>query len=209
MSGRHFLLALAMVTSVVTGTQAAPRLVATRSAPALPAWSEFCEQHALECALDSAEPEVILLVPDTLELIESVNRYVNHAIAPRGDIDHWGKIDHWDLPTDGQGDCEDYQLLKRKLLVEAGLPRRALRMTVVIDDTGQGHAVLTLRTAAGDLILDNKVDAVLPAAEVGYEFIKRESSNAVEWLFLEPEAQTAVAAMAHGDNHSSTLQAAR
>ena len=146
MWGRHFLLALAMVASVVTGTQAAPRLVATRSAPALPAWTEFCEQHASECALDLAEPEAILLDPETLEMVEAVNRHVNHAVAPRGDIDHWGKIDRWDLPTDGPGDCEDYQLLKRKLLVEAGLPRRALRMTVVIDDTGQGHAVLTART---------------------------------------------------------------
>ena len=134
MSGRHFLLALAMVASVVTGTQAAPRLVATRSAPALPAWTEFCEQHASECAIDLAEPEAILLDPETLEMVEAVNRHVNHAVAPRGNIDHWGKIDRWDLPTDGQGDCEDYQLLKRKLLVEAGLPRRALRMTVVIDD---------------------------------------------------------------------------
>jgi len=60
------------------------------------------------------------------------------------------------------GDCEDYQLLKRKLLVEAGLPRRAMRMTVVIDDIDEGHALLTVRTDAGDLILDNKVDAVLP-----------------------------------------------
>ena len=71
-------------------------------------------------------------------------------------------------------------MLKRKLLVEAGLPRRVLRMTVVID-AGQGHAVLTL-------ILDNRVDAVLPAAEVGYEFINRESSHMIGRLVLEPRA---------------------
>ena len=82
-------------------------------------------------------------------------------------------------------------------------------MTVVTDDTGQGHAVLTVRTAASDLILDNTVDAALPAAEAGYEFIKRESSHALGWLFLDPEAQITVAAMARGDNHSSTLQASR
>jgi predicted transglutaminase-like cysteine proteinase len=100
------------------------------------------------------------------------------------------------LPTDGEGDCEDYQLLKRKHLVEAGLPRRAMRMTVVLDETGQGHAVLTIRTADGDLILDNRVDAVLRVHEVAYEFIKRESSHAVGWLFLEREAAVAVVAMA-------------
>jgi predicted transglutaminase-like cysteine proteinase len=36
------------------------------------------------------------------------------------------------LAEDGFGDCEDYQLLKRHLLAEAGLPRRAMRMTVVV-----------------------------------------------------------------------------
>jgi predicted transglutaminase-like cysteine proteinase len=100
------------------------------------------------------------------------------------------------LPTDGMGDCEDYQLLKRKLLVEAGLPRRAMRMTVVIDDIDEGHAVLTVRTGAGDLILDNKVDAVLPWHEVKYEFIKRESSRSAEWLFLQREERTDMIAMA-------------
>jgi len=40
------------------------------------------------------------------------------------------------------------------------------------------------------------VDAVLPSAEVGYEFIKRESSHSVGWLFLEREPAIAVVAMA-------------
>ena len=111
-------------------------------------------------------------------------------------MDHWGTIDRWDLPIDGQGDCEDYQLLKRKFLVDAGLPRRAMRMTVVIDETGQGHAVLTIRTDQGDLILDNKAEAVLRLDEVSYQFIQRESPNAIGWLFLEREAVGAVVVMA-------------
>ena len=106
---------------------------------------------AAQCAVDASEPEVIPLGSETLELIVAVNRYVNRLIAPRRDIDHSGRIDHWDFPADGEGDCEDYQLLKRRMLVEAGLPRRAMRMTVVIDETGEGHAVLTIRTAKGDL----------------------------------------------------------
>src|SRR4051812_15873499 len=67
-----------------------------------------------------------------------------------------GKIDQWDLPSDGYGDCEDYQLLKRKLLVEAGLPRRAVRMTIGIDEMEKGHALLTVRTPGEDLIVDNR-----------------------------------------------------
>ena len=94
------------------------------------------------------------------------------------DMDHWGTADKWDIPTDGYGDCEDYQLLKRKMLVQAGLPRRAMRMTVVLDEKREGHAVLTLKTNRGDLILDNKTDDVLAWRDTGYVFVKRESQDA-------------------------------
>jgi predicted transglutaminase-like cysteine proteinase len=43
------------------------------------------------------------------------------AIRPLTDQEHWGIEDRWDYPDDGYGDCEDYQLLKRKLLASAGL----------------------------------------------------------------------------------------
>mgnify|MGYP002654042283 CR=1 FL=1 len=92
--------------------------------------------------------------------------------------------DRWDLAEDGSGDCEDFQLLKRHLLAKAGLPRRAMRMTVVIDEKGEGHAVLTLLTDRGDLVLDNKTSAVLPWHQTGYTFIKRESQDAIAWVSL-------------------------
>ena len=69
-------------------------------------------------------------------------------------------------------------------LAEAGLPRRAMRMTVVIDEKGEGHAVLTLITDRGDLVLDNKTNAILPWHKTGYVFIKRESQDAVAWVSL-------------------------
>jgi predicted transglutaminase-like cysteine proteinase len=53
-------------------------------------------------------------------------------------------------------------LLKRKLLAERGLPRRAMRMTVVLDENRAGHAVLMVRTDRGDFILDNQRATVLP-----------------------------------------------
>jgi predicted transglutaminase-like cysteine proteinase len=113
-----------------------------------------------------------------------VNRQVNEAIRPLSDQEHWGVGDRWDLPTDGAGDCEDYQLLKRKLLVEAGFPARALRITVVIDDEGEGHAVLMVRTDRGDFILDNKRNAVLPWHQTGYVYVKREGQDSASWVSL-------------------------
>jgi predicted transglutaminase-like cysteine proteinase len=115
----------------------------------------------------------------------SVNRRVNAAVRSVTDDEHWGVPDRWDLPADGLGDCEDYQLLKRKLLAEAGLPRRAMRITVVVDEAGEGHAVLMIRTDRGDFILDNKTNAVLPWHATGYVFIKREGqSSAAAWVSL-------------------------
>jgi len=55
------------------------------------------------------------------------------------------------LATDGHGDCEDYALLKRKLLLQAARPRPALLITVARDRNGDGHAVLTVkRQSQGD-----------------------------------------------------------
>ncbi len=148
------------------------------------AWVKFCEQFPDECAVDSAEPAVITLTQDTCNTIVSVNRNVNRRIKPVTDKVHWGLVDRWEFPDDGMGDCEDFQLLKRKLLVERGLPRRALRMTVVIDEIGEGHAVLMVRTDRGDFILDNKIQAVVPWNQTGYVFVKREGQNGAAWVAL-------------------------
>ena len=86
--------------------------------------------------------------------------------------------------TSGRGDCEDYALLKRKRLAEAGLPRRAMLMTVVIDEENAGHAVLMIRTDRGDFVLDNKRNAILPWSQTGYVYVKRESQYRTGWTSL-------------------------
>ena len=53
------------------------------------------------------------------------------------DMDHWGVIEKWSLPTDGYGDCEDYVLMKRKMLIDAGWPREALLITVALTNEVQ------------------------------------------------------------------------
>jgi predicted transglutaminase-like cysteine proteinase len=148
------------------------------------AWTEFCRNYAGECTLDTAEPAEITLTPKIWQTITTTNRRVNANIKPVTDQEHWGLADRWDLAEDGSGDCEDYQLLKRKLLADAGLPRRAMRMTVVIDEKNEGHAVLMVRTDRGDFVLDNKTDSVSPWFQTGYVFVKRESQDATSWVSL-------------------------
>lgn len=158
--------------------------VARGEARPILAWTDFCRRLPSECAVDISEPDVIALTPKVWATITSVARKVNGFIKPVTDEAHWGMADKWDIPEDGSGDCEDIQILKRKLLAEAGLPRRAMRMTVVLDDKHEGHAVLTIRTDRGDFVLDNKTDAVLPWFQTGYIFVKRESPDTVAWVSL-------------------------
>ena len=173
---------------------AMPSLPSSGQADPTPAWTVFCGQWPDECAVDRAEPDAIVLTPQAWKTINDVNVQVNKAVLPVTDQDHWGVVDRWDYPDDGMGDCEDFQLLKRKLLVAAGLPRRALRMTVVIDEEGDGHAVLMARTDHGDFILDNKHDVVLPWQETGYRYIKREGSEDAQWVWLEDQLPAVVTA---------------
>jgi predicted transglutaminase-like cysteine proteinase len=157
-----------------------------KSGPARPigAWVKFCEQLPAECAIDPSEPAFVTLTPAVWTAIVSVNRRVNGKVKPLTDKEHWGVVDRWEFPDDGYGDCEDYQLLKRRTLAGKGLSRRAMRMTVVIDEIGEGHAVLMIRTDRGDYILDNKTSAVLPWDQTGYTFVKRESQEATAWVSL-------------------------
>jgi predicted transglutaminase-like cysteine proteinase len=147
-------------------------------------WIRFCAQNPAECTVDPDEPATIELTAKDWQTLNRINQQVNAGIKAKTDKDHWGVEDIWDFAEDGYGDCEDYQLVKRKRLVEAGFPRRALRMTVVIDEEGAGHAVMMVRTTRGDFILDNKRNAILPWHKTGYVYIKREGDEGSAWASL-------------------------
>jgi predicted transglutaminase-like cysteine proteinase len=148
-------------------------------------WIEFCRSNERECATMPSAPRDIVLTETVLRDLVSINRYVNGIIKPMSDLEHWGTIEKWSYPDDGYGDCEDYVLLKRRLLIRAGWPREALLVTVVRDREGEGHAVLTVKTDRGEFILDNQTGDVLPWSETGYRFVKRQSqSDPNVWVSL-------------------------
>ena len=188
----HSIFAAAIAAIAVAPAQATlvPQPAGAVLAPAegaarpIPAWRRFCDEFQSDCEVDPSEAETVKLSRSSWQQIVAVNARVNATIKPLTDEAHWGVADSWNYPTDGYGDCEDYQLLKRKLLVEAGLPRRALRITVVVDEKGEGHAVLMVRTDRGDFILDNKTSTVLPWEQTGYVFVKREGQDDLAWVSL-------------------------
>lgn len=146
----------------------------------------FCQSFPQECADGTPAEQRVAATPDKLAELDAINRSVNKAIEPATDMEIYGVSEHWTIPKT-RGDCEDYALLKRRLLIERGWPVGAMLMTVVRDEKGEGHAVLTARTTQGDFILDNKNDDIKVWHKTPYEFVMRQSYlNAKVWMSLDP-----------------------
>ena len=158
-------------------------------------WVDFCVEYAPECVTKPLEARDVVLTPKSWRDLAQVNRWVNDTIKPMTDMDHWGVVERWNYPDDGYGDCEDYVLLKRKMLLDAGWPRQALLITVVRDKNGEGHAVLTVKTDKGEFVLDNQTQDILLWSETGYRFVKRQSqTDPNTWVSLgEPRPAIATA----------------
>lgn len=158
------------------------------AAPAPYGFVAFCERTPSECAATSGPDARFDGSPARLSELDQVNRIVNAKIAPATDLELYGIVEHWTLPTD-KGDCEDYALLKRQILIKKGWPSSALLITVVRDEQGDGHAVLTARTAQGDFILDNKRSDIRLWSQTGYRFIMRQSFvDPRLWMALSPDS---------------------
>jgi len=138
-------------------------------------WVDYCQEYRGECATKASAPRDIVLTSKTWEDLIKVNNWVNQSIKPVTDIEHWGVVERWNLAEDGYGDCEEYVLVKRRMLMQAGWPREALLITVVRDKKGDGHAVLTVKTDRGEFVLDNQETQILPWVQTGYKFVKRQS----------------------------------
>ncbi|MCC6737105.1 MAG: transglutaminase-like cysteine peptidase, partial [Bauldia sp.] len=156
---------------------------------------EFCETHRSECTLRSPASGPVVLTEALWAQLEAVNNLVNAAIAPASDQDLFGRAEVWVYPAT-EGDCEDYVLLKRRILIENGWPVSALLITVVRKPDGEGHAVLTVRTDRGDLILDNLEGAIAVWSDTPYLYLKRQSDeNTGRWLAIA-DTRTMVAHIA-------------
>lgn len=146
---------------------------------------EFCQVLPAECAARSSVPVTVALDERLWGQLVHTNATVNAAIAPATDRELFGRDEVWSFPI-GRGDCEDYVLLKRRMLIDAGWPASALLITVVRRSTGEGHAVLTVRTDRGDLILDNLSGQIALWSETEYTYLKRQSElDSGRWVAID------------------------
>ncbi|MEL6818895.1 MAG: transglutaminase-like cysteine peptidase [Pseudomonadota bacterium] len=146
---------------------------------------EFCQVYAGECSQLPRGYDPVKLTRDRWNTILTVNSAINMIIEPRSDLDVYGREEVWTFP-DHAGDCEDYVLLKRQMLIDEGMPASALLITVVRKPDGEGHAVLTVRTDRGDLVLDNLRNEVMMWSDTEYVYLKRQSErHAGHWVDIE------------------------
>ncbi|MDQ0318413.1 putative transglutaminase-like cysteine proteinase [Pararhizobium capsulatum DSM 1112] len=145
----------------------------SRQATVPVAFSLYCLKHIEECR-PSAQSQVAY-TSKVRGLLASVNRSVNRSIRPVRESN-----DVWTL-NPRQGDCDDYAVTKRSRLIRAGIPSGALRIAVVRTRSGEGHAVLLVKTNAGEFALDNLRQTIVKRSQTGYRYVSVASANPMRW----------------------------
>jgi predicted transglutaminase-like cysteine proteinase len=154
---------------------------------------EFCQTYQSECQPTSLDNGPMTLTEERWKTMLDVNYTVNTTITPMTDMEIYGVEERWAYPTT-VGDCEDFVLLKRKMLMNKGFSASNLLITVVLQPNGEGHAVLTVRTDRGDFVLDNMRNKVMNWSETEYTYLKRQdTANPGRWVKIQDgRATTAV-----------------
>lgn len=156
---------------------------------------EFCQNYPQQCQYGTKTPLVVRLTKERWQELLNINATVNQQVRPFTDEQLFGVAEYWTYPQ-GAGDCEEYVLEKQRQLAALGWPTSALLITVVKDLNNGGHAVLSVRTDQGDLILDNQVSSILPWYSTPYRYVKRQSArHAAAWSAISDKRVTTVASI--------------
>ena len=169
-------LGLGMAVAAAGPAYAGKLVVSTKSVAAPLGARDLCARYAWACATSSAG--AITDSRAKLKVADRVNRAVNRAVREISDARQYRRREHWALPTRLGGDCEDFALLKKRELIRAGIAPDRLAIATVLDRRRQAHAVLVLKTAAGDYVLDNLTSQIKPWDRTGYSFLRMQDPRA-------------------------------
>jgi predicted transglutaminase-like cysteine proteinase len=155
------------------------------NAPIPPGFVSFCMHTPQACANRAGTTEAKVVVDDkTAAMLVAINTFVNKSITYEADTEHYGVANHWTLDAmGGYGDCKDYALAKREALRAGGIPDSALKIAIVRTPTRELHAVLTVDTDKGVLVLDSLTPQILTWSDTPYEWIERQSGDSpLHWV---------------------------
>ncbi len=127
---------------------------------------------------------------EKLSLVQRINQKVNNSIIWQSDQDRYGRDELWTMPISfglgRYGDCEDYALEKRQLLINKGIPSGALALATATSPRTGRHAVLIIRTTQGEYVLDNTTAWVLPWQDTDYQWISmQEGEDLLGWRMID------------------------
>jgi predicted transglutaminase-like cysteine proteinase len=143
----------------------------------------FCLRYPADCKSEPADNERIELNAETAALLGRVNHHVNASIVPMAKSYGPNLGEGWTIGPE-MGDCNDYAVTKRHDLLEAGLPSKALRLSVVTTASGVGHLVLVVATTKGDIVLDNLTEVIRPWQNTDYRWLKIQSAADAKFWYV-------------------------
>jgi predicted transglutaminase-like cysteine proteinase len=153
-----------------------------------PGFISFCLRQSTQCKDEKPGAAPVHLDAQTRALIEKVNTQVNHTTTWVDDAVRSEVKEHFDLVRNGKGDCEDIALTKRKMLNATGIPFHNLMLAIGKNRNGELHAVLVVRTDAGDLVLDSPDMAIRDWRQAGLTWLKRQDGTALGWESMPAKA---------------------
>ncbi|UPK10290.1 transglutaminase-like cysteine peptidase [Bradyrhizobium sp. 155] len=116
--------------------------------------------------------------------LNQINSIVNSSIASESLLVSRNDYEWQIFPYDGN--CGDYAVTKRHLLLQAGWPTSSLLLAeVVIRNTGEHHLILLVREGRVSFVLDNLSGAVVQLNEASdqYVFLRTQSGlNPQLWM---------------------------
>lgn len=117
---------------------------------------------------------------NSYSIAERINRDVNASVKYKTDLGQYGVPEFWTV-AGKFGDCEDYALLKRKMLIDAGFDRDKIHLCTCFVD-GAGHCVLLVETDRGNYILDNNQSEPVQPNFLSYKWDKIQKGD--KWYEL-------------------------
>ena len=117
---------------------------------------------------------------NSYSIAERINSDVNASVKYKTDLGQYNVPEFWTV-AGKFGDCEDYALLKRKMLIDAGFDRDKIHLCTCFVD-GAGHCVLLVETDRGNYILDNNQSEPVQPSFLSYKWDKIQKGD--KWYEL-------------------------
>lgn len=120
---------------------------------------------------------------NSYKIVERINLDVNALVTYKTDSQQFCVPEFW-TEAGKFGDCEDYALLKRQLLLDAGFARKDLHLACCWCETGEYHAVLLCNTSKGWFVLDNRYTWPMSPKSLPYKWDKALDEVDGKWYVL-------------------------